>query len=163
MWLFQQTLGMGGMIVEWCAMMIWSEIESGLGPFTVTVPDAETLLSDIDERMRQRQGFSITTLNMDHVVKLHCNPAFHTAYAAQTHVTADGNPIVWLSRLAGQNISLIPGSELVEPMAALAVQTGTPVALVGTTDASLEVAAAAAPGASSGIGDSVDPSSDDGL
>ena len=29
---------------------------------------------------------------------------------------ADGNPIVWLHRLAGRQIHLVPGSELVEPL-----------------------------------------------
>lgn len=122
-------------------MMIWSNTETqGL---TVTVPDRATLLSDLEGRLRDGRGFSIATINLDHVVKLKHDPAFREAYAAQTHVTADGNPIVWLSRLAGQRVSLIPGSELVEPVAAIAARLGKPVALVGATEASLRAAAEA--------------------
>ena len=121
-------------------MMIWSDTD--VDGITVTVPDRETLLGDVEARFRRHEGFTIATINLDHVVKLKRDPLFRAAYAAQTHVTADGNPIVWLSRLAGQEVSLIPGSELVEPVAALAARTETPVALVGATDASLGAAAA---------------------
>lgn len=123
--------------------MIWSDPEPGQRAITVTVPDIEAFLADIARRFETRRGFSVATINLDHVVKLRRDPAFRAAYAAQTHVTADGNPIVWLSRLAGQKVSLVPGSELVEPVAALAAEAGVPVALVGATEASLSAAARA--------------------
>ncbi|MEP1202152.1 WecB/TagA/CpsF family glycosyltransferase [Pseudophaeobacter sp.] len=123
-------------------MMIWSEASSDQPPVTVTVPDRETLFSDLTARLKQRDGFSVATLNLDHVVKLARNPAFHAAYVRHTHVTADGHPIVWLSRLAGQrDISLIPGSELVEPLAGIAARLEVGVALVGATHAALTAAA----------------------
>lgn len=123
------------------AMMIWSEGETG--GVTVTVPDESGLLADLARRFEAGQGFSVATLNLDHVVKLAQNPQFRDAYQAHTHVTADGNPIVWLSRLAGQEISLIPGSELIDPLAALAARHQVPVALFGATQDALEAAAAA--------------------
>jgi N-acetylglucosaminyldiphosphoundecaprenol N-acetyl-beta-D-mannosaminyltransferase len=76
-------------------------------------------------------------------VKIGRDPAFARAYAAQTHVTADGNPIVWLCAMAGQEVELIPGSELVDPVAGLAAEAGVPVALFGSTDAALAAAGAA--------------------
>ncbi|CAN0605633.1 unnamed protein product, partial [Ectocarpus sp. 12 AP-2014] len=89
-------------------------------------------------------GFSVATLNLDHVVKLRRDPTFLSAYAAHTHVTADGNPIVWLSRLAGQkDIDLVPGSELIEPLVEVAAQEQMPVALFGSTQTSLDAAATA--------------------
>ena len=121
------------------ARMIWSEGEAG--PITVTAPTREGLLRDIARHFEEGRGFSIATLNLDHVVKLRRDTAFRDAYSAQTHVTADGNPIVWLSRLAGQEVSLVPGSELVEPMAAHAARAGVSVALFGATEASLAAAA----------------------
>src|SRR6056297_309319 len=123
--------------------MIWSEGENGRAGVTVTVPDRVGLLADIRARLERGAGFSVATLNLDHAVKLRTDRMFRAAYAAQTHVTADGNPVVWLSRLAGQEVSLIPGSELVEPVAAIAAETGVPVGLVGATDASLEASAEA--------------------
>lgn len=125
-------------------MMNWTEGDGQTAPVTVTVPDRETLLADLAERLDQKAGFSVATLNLDHVVKLRQDSAFRAAYAAQTHVTADGNPIVWLSKLAGQgDVSLVPGSELIEPIAALAAEKGVPIGLFGATEASLEAAAEA--------------------
>lgn len=90
--------------------------------------------------MRSRQGFTVATLNLDHVVKLRSDARFRDAYAAHSHVTADGNPIVWLSRLAGDHVELVPGSDLIDPVAALAAEIGVPVALFGSTDEALAAA-----------------------
>ena len=121
--------------------MIWCKSGAG-GDISVTAPTAEALLADMGARMDAQRGYSVATLNLDHVVKLARDPAFHEAYAAHTHVTADGNPIVWISKLAGhQSVTLVPGSELIDPVAALATEKGVKVALFGATDASLEAAA----------------------
>lgn len=123
-------------------MMLWSPpVEPAGRQVAISAPFKAALLSDLAERMQRKEGFSLATLNLDHVVKLRHHPAFRAAYLAQTHVTADGNPIVWLSRLAGQKIDLIPGSDLVDPVAALAVQCGIKVAMLGTTEAALAGAA----------------------
>jgi exopolysaccharide biosynthesis WecB/TagA/CpsF family protein len=111
-------------------------------PVTVTVDSRAALLADIRQRLVDGRGFSVATLNLDHAVKLGRDAGFATAYAAHTHVTADGNPVVWLSRLAGQRgVTLVPGSELVEPVATLAARADVPVAFFGATDASLTAAA----------------------
>ncbi len=99
------------------------------------------LLADLDARFAGGRGFTLATLNLDHVVKLRRDPAFRTAYAAQTHVTADGNPIVWLSRLAGQRVELVPGSDLIHPVLDLAAGHRLPIALLGSTETSLAAAA----------------------
>lgn len=123
-------------------MMLWSpSVEPAGRQVAISAPFKAALLSDLAERFQRKEGFSLATLNLDHVVKLRHHPAFRAAYLAQTHVTADGNPIVWLSRLAGQKIDLIPGSDLVDPVAALAVQRGIRVAMLGTTEAALAGAA----------------------
>lgn len=121
--------------------MQWPAGTAGQGVH-VNVSSRADLLTDLRSRMEQRRGFSVATLNLDHVVKLSRLPEFAAAYQAHSHVTADGNPIVWLSRLAGQSVDLVPGSELVVPVAELAAQTGTPVALFGSTNEALADAAA---------------------
>ena len=117
----------------------------------ITHADRKRFLDDIEDCFRQRRGFTLATLNLDHVVKASRDPAFRAAYLAHSHVVADGNPIVWLSRLAGRKIDLIPGSELIEPLSALAARTGTPVALLGSTEATLEAAAEALEDAHPGL------------
>ncbi len=142
-------------------MMDWSDIcrsaapEAGGSehrtPIRVTAPSRVALLAELETLMAAGRGFSLATLNLDHVVKISRNPAFRDAYARHSHVTADGNPIVWLSRLSGRPVELIPGSELVHPVAAIAARTGVPVALVGSTEASLEGAAQSLQAAHPGI------------
>lgn len=123
-------------------MMVWSETPTG--QVMVTVPDKVSLLKDLSARFDAAHGFSVATINLDHVVKLRRDAAFREAYSAHSHVTADGNPIVWLARLAGQgDVALVPGSELILPLAELAAAKAVPVALFGATEASLEAAATA--------------------
>ncbi len=108
----------------------------------VNMPDRASLLAAVAGRWDAGQGFALATVNLDHLVKLRRSPAFRLAYAAQDMVVADGNPIVWLSRLAGRQVALVPGSELVLPLVRLAAARGVPVALVGSTAPALEAAAA---------------------
>lgn len=122
-------------------MMIWSHPDNQDAQVSVNVADRAALLADLARRLEDGAGFAVATLNLDHVVKLSRDDAFHQAYARHTHVTADGNPIVWLSRLAGQrNIALTPGSELIEPLAALAAERDIAIGFFGTSAASLDEA-----------------------
>ena len=108
---------------------------------TVNLPHAAALLTAAKARMAARQGFALATINLDHLVKLKNDPSFRRAYAAQDLVVADGNPIVWLSRLARRPVQLVPGSELVVPLARVAAQAGVKVALLGSTEPALAAAA----------------------
>nr|WP_300039424.1 WecB/TagA/CpsF family glycosyltransferase [uncultured Roseobacter sp.] len=94
-------------------------------------------------RLGNGDGFSVATLNLDHVVKLRQQPRFQAAYARHTHVTADGRPVVWLLRFSGQSVELVPGSELIIPATEMAACLEAPVALLGTTNETLEKAARA--------------------
>lgn len=106
----------------------------------INVPDMASLMQAIGHRFEAREGFALATINLDHVTKLEVDPAFRSAYAAHDFVVADGNPIVWISRLAGQGVELMPGSELVVPLTRLAAEKQVPIALVGADDASLQAA-----------------------
>lgn len=107
----------------------------------VDLPDRAATLTTIEGHLRAHRGFALATLNLDHLVKLRQSAAFRAAYAAQDHVTADGNPIVWLSRLAGRPVSLVPGSDLLDPVLSLAARLGVGVAFVGSTQPVLDRAA----------------------
>jgi exopolysaccharide biosynthesis WecB/TagA/CpsF family protein len=109
----------------------------------VNMPDAASLLAEVRRRFRAGEGFALATINLDHLVKLAHDPDFRPIYAAQDLVCADGNPIVWLSKLAGKPVTLVPGSDILLPLAQLAAREGVPVALMGTTDEALAAAAAA--------------------
>ena len=90
---------------------------------TVNAATRAGLLAEIARRLDRGEGFALATLNLDHLVKLRRDPAFARAYAAQDLVTADGNPIVWLSRLARRPVRLVPGSDMVLPLVRARVAT----------------------------------------
>jgi exopolysaccharide biosynthesis WecB/TagA/CpsF family protein len=114
------------------------EFRSGQARVRVNIPDQATLLAQVGDRLRGVQGFALATLNLDHLVKLRGDSGFAAAYAAQDFVTADGNPVVWLARLGGQRLDLLPGADLILPLVRLAADAGVPVALVGATLPALE-------------------------
>lgn len=107
----------------------------------VNIATRHALFAEVAARLTDRRGFALATVNLDHLVKHREDPAFRDAYAAHDLVVADGNPIVWLSRLARRPVELVPGSDVVLPLAQIAADTGVPVALLGATS---EVLAAAA-------------------
>ena len=109
----------------------------------INCPDSDSLLRQVRRNLNENKGFALATINVDHLQRLAEEPAFRRAYAAQDLVCADGNPIVWLSRLAARPVSLAPGSDLVLPLAAEAAAQGLPIGLIGSSDASLALAARA--------------------
>lgn len=108
---------------------------------TITQDRPSALLAAISADLEAQRGFSVATLNMDHLVKLRQDRAFRDAYLQHSYVVADGRPIGWLARLAGRKIEMAPGSELIEPLCAMAAQMGVSVAFVGSTAETLETAA----------------------
>lgn len=105
--------------------------------------DAVSLLTQVGQNLTEGRGFALATLNVDHLQLLAEDAGFRHAYAQHDLVCADGNPIVWLSRLAGRPVSLAPGSDLVLPLAGVAARQGLPVALIGSSNESLALASAA--------------------
>lgn len=108
---------------------------------TINIPDQPHLLAEVRARFRAGQGFSLATINLDHLVKLGKSASYRHSYAAQDLIVADGNPIVWLSRLAGRPVSLVPGSDLLRPLLQLAAAEAMPVAFFGSSQDVLTPAA----------------------
>ncbi|CAM3212001.1 WecB/TagA/CpsF family glycosyltransferase [Paracoccus nototheniae] len=108
---------------------------------SLTVPDRDSLLTIIARRLQQGRGFALATMNVDHLEKLHSDARFREAYAAHDLIVADGNPIVWLARMGGHQVSLVPGSDLVQPLCQIATGKGRSVAIVAGTMDSGEAAA----------------------
>ena len=100
----------------------------------LTVPDRQALLSIVETRLAARQGFALATMNVDHLEKLRSDADFRTAYAQHDLIVADGNPVVWLARLGGQRVSLVPGSDLVQPLCALAARLDRGLAILAGTE-----------------------------
>ncbi|MDA5558611.1 WecB/TagA/CpsF family glycosyltransferase [Shimia sp. MMG029] len=110
-------------------------------PITVNIASLTALRTAVRGRFASGDGFALATVNLDHLVKLQKDVAFCEAYLAQDFVVADGNPIVWLSRLAGKEVALLPGADLVRPLMQWAADDQVPVALIGGTERALTAAA----------------------
>lgn len=107
------------------------------GRIRVNVPDHGTLKKSVTERLRSGNGFAVATINLDHLVKLKEDRGFADAYLAQDLVVVDGNPLVWMSHIAKQPVDLMPGSDLVVPLARLAADLEMPIGLIGSTEDAL--------------------------
>lgn len=94
-------------------------------------------VSSIVSALQVGDGFSVYTLNLDHVVQLQRHPEFRAAYRRARFVTADGFPIVVLGRLAGTQIERTTGADLVEPVCEQAVQNGIPIFFFGSNNLTL--------------------------
>jgi N-acetylglucosaminyldiphosphoundecaprenol N-acetyl-beta-D-mannosaminyltransferase len=104
----------------------------------VSLPEA---VSSIVSAAEHGDNFSVCTLNLDHVVQLQQRSDFRAAYRRARFVTADGFPIVVLSRLLGTQIERTTGADLVEPVCQEARQKGLPIFLLGSNDRTLSITA----------------------
>ncbi|WP_373322952.1 WecB/TagA/CpsF family glycosyltransferase [Roseovarius pelagicus] len=113
------------------------QFSTGNNRIEVNTPTRSALMEEVGKCLGAQRGFALATLNLDHLVKLRSDARFADAYAAQDMVVADGRPIVWLSRLAGQPVELLPGSDLVLPLCRIAAEEGRTIAMIGSTDVAL--------------------------
>jgi N-acetylglucosaminyldiphosphoundecaprenol N-acetyl-beta-D-mannosaminyltransferase len=89
-------------------------------------------LDEIEALVVAGRGGSVFTPNVDHVVNVDASPSFRDAYAAASLSLADGQPLVWTSRLLGAPLpEKISGSDLVLPLMERAAARGWRVYLLG--------------------------------
>lgn len=107
---------------------------------TVNVHSIPEGVASIVSAAQHGDNFSVCTLNLDHVDQLQHNPAFLGAYRRARFVTADGFPIVVLSRLLGGRMDRTTGADLVEPICREAGKNKLPIFLLGSNEATLATA-----------------------
>jgi exopolysaccharide biosynthesis WecB/TagA/CpsF family protein len=110
----------------------------GIAINVLSLPEA---VRSIVSAAQRGDNFSVCTLNLDHVVQLQQRADFRAAYRRARFVTADGFPIVVLSRLLGTRIKRTTGADLVEPLCEAARKKGLPIFLLGSNDHTLAVTA----------------------
>jgi N-acetylglucosaminyldiphosphoundecaprenol N-acetyl-beta-D-mannosaminyltransferase len=107
---------------------------------TINVLSLPQAVSWIVSAAQHGDNFSVCTLNLDHVVKLQQRSDFHAAYRRARFVTADGFPIVVLSRLLGTRIKRTTGADLVEPVCRQARRKQLPIFMIGSNEHTLATA-----------------------
>lgn len=113
------------------------KFDFGQSRVRINMPTRAKLMAEVRRRFQSREGFALATINLDHLAKLTSDEAFARAYSAQDMVVADGRSVFILSRIAGSPVELLPGSDLVFPLAGLAAEENVPVALVGSSQQAL--------------------------
>lgn len=99
----------------------------------INVATLDEAVEEIAAAAEARLGFTVFTLNLDHLVKLRRHDGFRQAYAAGDFVTADGAPVAALARRQHARVERTTGADLAVPLAREAARRGLPVYLFGTT------------------------------
>lgn len=97
----------------------------------INLPTLDSAATEAIRRAERGEGFTLFTVNLDHLVKLASNDAFRAVYRRATYVTADGWPVVWLAGRKNAALERATGADLVEPLCQAAADRGLGVYFVG--------------------------------
>jgi N-acetylglucosaminyldiphosphoundecaprenol N-acetyl-beta-D-mannosaminyltransferase len=93
--------------------------------------------------VQAQQDCWVVTVNVDILRRLVLDQSFVTLTRPATLRVADGMPLVWASKLAGEPLpERVCGSDLVEPLADAAARSGVPVLFLGGEPGAADEAAA---------------------
>jgi len=105
--------------------------------------DQPTLIQTFVRSVRAREGGWIVTTNLDILRQFTASRESRELILAASHRVADGQPLVWATRLAGSPVpERVTGSELVLSMPEAAARAGLSVFLLGGEPGAAAAAAA---------------------
>lgn len=110
--------------------------------WAINIRNLDEAVARIADAAEQGEGFSVFTLNLDHLVQLRHNERFRRAYSSARFVTADGAPVARLARRQQPEIVRTTGADLFIPLSMEAAHRGLSVFLFGAQDGTLAEAAA---------------------
>ncbi|HKO48385.1 MAG TPA: WecB/TagA/CpsF family glycosyltransferase [Polyangiaceae bacterium] len=103
-----------------------------IGKVPIDVVDFDGAIDAIDRLISAKNGGTVFTPNVDHVVMAEHDERFRTAYAAAALSLVDGTPVLWASRLLRTPLpEKISGSDLVMPLLRRAAERGHRVYFLG--------------------------------
>ena len=106
----------------------------------INIATLDEAVETLTSKASRGKGYSVFTLNLDHLVKLRHEENFRAAYEKADFVTADGAPVAALARRQTGSVERTTGADLVEPLAHEAARAQLPVFLFGTTPEALKAA-----------------------
>ena len=140
-----EVAGAGGEATAAGGMPLPQQRPSGrveIGGVAIDALSERQVVDHIIQRSARGAGGLVVTPNVDHLRQLAVGGDLATAYRQATLTIADGQPLVWASRLQGQPLpERVAGSSLLWSLAAAAAQEDLSVALLGGTDGSAEATA----------------------
>ena len=112
-----------------------------VGQLPVDVVDFQGAIDAIDRLISAKNGGTVFTPNVDHVVMAEHDQRFRTAYAAAALSLVDGTPVLWAARLLRTPLpAKISGSDLVMPLLRRAAERGHRVYFLGGAPGVAELA-----------------------
>lgn len=112
-----------------------------IGSLPVDSVNLEQALDAIDSLVQARQGGTVFTPNVDHVVQAEHDPRFRAAYDAVSLSLVDGMPLMWAARWLKTPLpEKISGSDLVRPLMRRAAERGHRVYFLGGAPGAAELA-----------------------
>ncbi len=95
----------------------------------------------VDALIRRERGGYVVTPNVDHLVLATRHEALRRAHARAALSLADGQPLVWMSRLLRAPVpEKVSGSDLLDPLMAYAARANRGVFFFGSTPDTLAIA-----------------------
>lgn len=114
------------------------------GHIEVDVVSFAEALDAIAELVTRREGGTVFTPNIDHVVIAEDDAQFRAAYADASLSLVDGKPLLWAAQLLGTKLpEKISGSDLIAPLMQRAAASAWSVYLLGAGPGVAEAAKAA--------------------
>lgn len=119
----------------------WLEHRIRIGSLPVDNVTMAGALDAIDDLVRAKQGGTVFTPNVDHVVQAEHDPRFRSAYEGVSLSLVDGMPLLWASRLLKRPLpEKVSGSDLIMPLMRRAAERGHRVYFLGGAPGSAELA-----------------------
>lgn len=107
-------------------------LRARIGHIEIDVLTFVEALDEVERLVNARQGGTVFTPNVDHVVNAEKNERFRSAYRAASLSLVDGQPLVWASRRLGAPLlEKISGSDFVWPLLERAAKQGWRVYILG--------------------------------
>src|SRR5438067_3441967 len=113
-----------------------------VGPLWMDALSFDGVLEAVDRLAASGKGGAVFTPNVDHIVIADSHAGLREAYAGADLSIADGQWVVWASRLLGTPLpGKISGSDLILPLARRSGQRGRSMYLLGGSPGVAEPAA----------------------
>jgi N-acetylglucosaminyldiphosphoundecaprenol N-acetyl-beta-D-mannosaminyltransferase len=93
--------------------------------------DFPSVVRRVHELVEERRFAVHSSLNVAKVVRMERDLALREAIAGSDIVSADGMPVVWVSRLFGSRVERVTGCDLLPQLVQLAADRGYPVFFLG--------------------------------
>lgn len=98
----------------------------------INIADMASAVDAIATSKNPHRAHIVSTVNVDHLVKLEKNDRLKQMYASADFIFADGMPIVWCSRLFGSPLpGRVTGADLFKEICAHAQLTGKSIFVLG--------------------------------